>query len=732
MKNTNFNTDVTSVRVAQSKNGNPRSHYSKSSTLVTTLSEKERRQRLKRLAMLGILSVPLAACGSDGDDGLTAYQIWLDAGNEGTEQDFIDFLMGDPDQGAPTITFAFDGQDGAYTAQATNASTLIVFDQNGNARFDSIDTVDGATVFGISGLLPTDLETLDLNGLDLIIQSVDGNVYTAFLSTTAITGNGDVTIFASQSSATKVDIQIDGTLTFDMISDDVTVKLSSDSIINVTGDLVIDDGTLDVSAMDEDSLNASNIGGDIVLNSGLIATVDFFDGFEGEIIGIGDLKILLTSVEDVAKFADILANMNVGSDINISFDVQPEFVDDAGLILQELLDNPEMSEALGGKLPDIGQPDGTVLIVSNNVISIYNSLTEALDAAEENDTLYLTEINYELGAYTFDKAITIKGPNAGVHGASEDRGGEAVIKGLFTVNADIHIDGVTLETLDFANGTTFSLLAVPGAWDVTIENSLLLSPGENGNGGTKLIDLDTRTTGEINILDNFLGDPESFQAFSTASITSAIWSDGAEDVLNIQGNVFQAVRTGINLDGYNDENVDVSGNTFLIAGSGITIGKNAITDEGVLEITSITNNTFEGVGTGFNLRNFEDDVSIILDLAESSNIANHPVDGSFISILAGAGDDVITVSDGGWAITGNAGQDAFVFTEDFSGNIVIKEYNPGEEDFIDLTAFGIDGSNAELAVAPEGALIISDKFDGSILIEGVSTDEIIFASNEIA
>lgn len=37
---------------------------------------------------------PAGADGADGADGDSAYQIWLDAGNTGTEQDFLDSLVG--------------------------------------------------------------------------------------------------------------------------------------------------------------------------------------------------------------------------------------------------------------------------------------------------------------------------------------------------------------------------------------------------------------------------------------------------------------------------------------------------------------------------------------------------------------------------------------------------------------------------------------------------------------
>lgn len=43
--------------------------------------------------------------GPRGDDGLSAYEIWLSLGNEGSEQDFIDSLRGKPG------TNGIDGRD---------------------------------------------------------------------------------------------------------------------------------------------------------------------------------------------------------------------------------------------------------------------------------------------------------------------------------------------------------------------------------------------------------------------------------------------------------------------------------------------------------------------------------------------------------------------------------------------------------------------------------------------
>lgn len=50
--------------------------------------------------------------GDKGDDGESAYQIWLDEGNVGTEQDFLDSLKGEKGEDGENGTDGHDGVDG--------------------------------------------------------------------------------------------------------------------------------------------------------------------------------------------------------------------------------------------------------------------------------------------------------------------------------------------------------------------------------------------------------------------------------------------------------------------------------------------------------------------------------------------------------------------------------------------------------------------------------------------
>ncbi len=78
--------------------------------------------------------------GADGADGISAYQVWINAGNEGTEQDFLDSLVG-PD-GAPGADGA-DGEAGADGANGISAYQVWINAGNAGTEQDFLDSLVG-------------------------------------------------------------------------------------------------------------------------------------------------------------------------------------------------------------------------------------------------------------------------------------------------------------------------------------------------------------------------------------------------------------------------------------------------------------------------------------------------------------------------------------------------------------------------------------------------------------
>jgi len=129
------------------------------------------------------------------------------------------------------------------------------------------------------------------------------------------------------------------------------------------------------------------------------------------------------------------------------------------------------------------------------------------------------------------------------------------------------------------------------------------------------------------------------------------------------------LRTGINLDSYNDATHHVFGNTFVSAGSGISVG----TPTGAT-VTGIHNNNFQTVGDDFNFQNVTTPLTI--DMTATANTASGgdgvlQILGSSVgdsikgssgadSIIANGGDDTIFRDAGNDSIDGGTGTDTYV------------------------------------------------------------------------
>ena len=176
------------------------------------------------------------------------------------------------------------------------------------------------------------------------------------------------------------------------------------------------------------------------------------------------------------------------------------------------------------------------------------------------------------------------------------------------------IDGV--EVINTSNaGTQFIGVSVHTASDVTIENSIFFSPVANGSNEDRAISLDTTAQGHIVIANNLVTGDATGQ-FSTASWHRGIWSDGTASQLDVTGNTFENVRSGMNLDGYDDAHTNISGNTFDNGGTGIAIGTPVTS-----AITGIHDNTFKDVADDFNLKNVDAAHPQSFDADATHNIA---------------------------------------------------------------------------------------------------------------
>jgi VCBS repeat-containing protein len=330
-----------------------------------------------------------------------------------------------------------------------------------------------------------------------------------------------------------------------------------------------------------------------------------------------------------------------------------DYIDGLGGTDTAVFSGPVTLTAAGGVWTAVG-PDGTDTLANMEKVNDgsghatllvgaggYASLQAAIDAANAGDTILVAAGDYT-GNVNVNKAVTIEGANHGVDGAGV-RGAESNVIGTITVSAGATLDGLKV-TDSTANSTDFFGVTVHGGVDVTIENSVFWSTGPNGSGTDRGIMLDTTATGHVIIAGNLFSGVQTSD-FSTANWRSGIWSDGRTSQLDITGNTFQHVRAAMNLDGYDDTKVNVSGNHFASGGTGISVGIPVTTS-----VTGIHDNAFDAaVGDDFNFQNVT--TSISLDLGATHNT------GPGLTVLGSQADDHITGGSGNDTLIGNGGND---------------------------------------------------------------------------
>ncbi len=341
---------------------------------------------------------------------------------------------------------------------------------------------------------------------------------------------------------------------------------------------------------------------------------------------------------------------------------------------------------------------GARFVVENGM-----SIQAAINAASPGDTIVVAPGTYTENL-TIAKSVTIIGPNEGLGGTDGARGPEAVIDGTVTVSA---LDAVMLDGLKFLNDTptagrsTQVVTLFFTTEGHTITNSVFESTVIGGANGINDLAIYTTalTSGSLTITDNYIHGGPSFSPgdqFTTAAWGRGIWSNVNGADLTITGNTIENARTAINQEGFSDATTDISGNTFLNSGSGISIGNPA---SGTF--TGIANNDFDNVGTDFNLQNLTG--NIVFDLAATGNAATGTGMTEAMVFLAGAGNDMVTGTAGADGLVGNGGADTL---DGGAGTDALYGGAGNDLLFVDTTDVVIDGgADSDTAVFATGTAL---------------------------
>lgn len=366
---------------------------------------------------------------------------------------------------------------------------------------------------------------------------------------------------------------------------------------------------------------------------------------------------------------------------------------------------------------------GEVLVFNadGGYVGTYGTIQDAVNASAAGYTVQVGAGTFA-GTVNINKAITLIGVDAGLSGSGVRAEAGSVISGKITVYAAATIDGFTILNTT-ANSAPYDAIQVQTSGDVTIRNNVFFSDGPNGSNSTidRAVYLTTAATGNIVVDDNlFTGNATT--NYNDANWTSAVWSDGRSTTLLISDNEFQHVRTAMTLDGYDGSKVTVTDNLITSAGTGISVGANAVGTS--VTFDGITDNTFGAVDTDFNLQNIGADKAVTLDLGATNNLAT---EGQLMVVLGGAGGDTITGTAGsdvlygnlgGDTLTGGAGADTFVFNRALGGTNVdtITDFSSAEGDKIALarTVFSAFTTAGQLADADFGSKVLYDSASGAL------------------
>ncbi len=297
----------------------------------------------------------------------------------------------------------------------------------------------------------------------------------------------------------------------------------------------------------------------------------------------------------------------------------------------------------------IEAPDGTWIVKSGMLIQHAINVAQAGDTIEVRAGLFDEDLN-------INKAVTIEGAHAGVAGTGMGRDaalgvGESTIVGdaSITNSVGVSIDGVRFlnnatTTTPVSGAPTLAITAAGGNHLIT--NSVFYSTVAGGANGVddRAISSSPIASGTIS---NNLITGSSTGSFGSAAWGRGIWFDGGGVALTASGNSFQSTRTGMNLDFAGASTASVTGNNFLNAGSGISVGLN-----GAGALGGIVGNNFQNVGSDFNLRNLAANLNFDAAIAVGAVTPVSPgVD--LVSVLGGAGMDQLFGTAGGDALDGN-------------------------------------------------------------------------------
>lgn len=184
----------------------------------------------------------------------------------------------------------------------------------------------------------------------------------------------------------------------------------------------------------------------------------------------------------------------------------------------------------------------------------YPTITAAITAATAGQTIEVSAGTYT-ETFTLNKAITLKGPNYGVHGTGV-RVGEAIFSNCKITVRQGTVDGFRFEKSDQAGYSGDGPVSVGGTGLATVRNNIFVST-TSGSGNNNYAGIEVQMGTGNKIIDrNFFTRGSGLKQWR-----AGMWVNSTVAGFQITNNTFDNLNTGLNMD-YTHPGILVEGNTF--------------------------------------------------------------------------------------------------------------------------------------------------------------------------
>ncbi len=418
-----------------------------------------------------------------------------------------------------------------------------------------------------------------------------------------------------------------------------------------------------------------------------------------------------------------------------------------------------MSAAFAGSAA--AQTSETIVVDDDGGSGVdYTSLNDAINNADENDTIDLRAGEYNLSTDVGVNNLTITGPNAGILGNSTERNAEAAVTVskielsadnvtidglLFTGSSDGFINvsgsGATFENLVAETDGTSTVRLYSTADDAVITNNLF-----NGDGGNWIINAHQGSTpvDGVEITNNVFrnADKSVIQAkYTNGLISGNTFNNVGEDAIRLVGNVdgTEVTENNIQNTGLDPKNAStplLSGIVANSPGGTILITDNTFENNRYHLVRFGTTGDLTFDSNSYDSRIDVSDVDVASELiaGEIQPALNYATKDSIVDVGPGTYNESVTIDTANVTLASTAGADeTTIVNEDSDGN-AIKSKGDG---LITARADNVVIDGFTVKTQPEGTTLEggnTDQVTAAVLATGdnVKVRNNILQHNEIS